>query len=221
MSGYRAVLIDLYDTLVWSEWPKLRALIEERTGLQTRALLEAFGRTRQARSVGTYGSAEEDLRATLGAAGADPDDELVAGLVALVEGVLEDGVHLWEDSIPVLRELRARGIRTAVVSNCDHSTRPVVERLGLYEEADAVVLSFEAGSAKPDPGIYLAALEAVGTEPAQTLFVDDQADYCDGAVAVGMDAILIIREGDEPWEGVSEPGGHRVIGDLRAVLELL
>jgi putative hydrolase of the HAD superfamily len=221
VSGYRAVLIDLYDTLVWSEWPKLRALIEERTGLQTRALLEAFGRTRPARSVGTYGSAEEDLRATLGAAGADPDDELVAGLVALVEGVLEDGVHLWEDSIPVLRELRARGIRTAVVSNCDHSTRPVVERLGLYEEADAVVLSFEAGSAKPDPGIYLAALEAVGVSAAQTLFVDDQADYCDGAVAVGMDAILILREGDEPWEGVSEPGGHRVIGDLRAVLELL
>jgi hypothetical protein len=36
-----------------------------------------------------------------------------------------------------------------------------------------------------------------------------------------MDALLILREGDEPWEGVSEPGSHRVIADLRAVLDLV
>jgi hypothetical protein len=36
-----------------------------------------------------------------------------------------------------------------------------------------------------------------------------------------MDALLILREGDEPWEGVSQTGGHRVIGDLRAVLPLV
>lgn len=221
MSGYRAVLLDLYDTLVWSEWPRLRGLIEERTGLETEALLEAFGRTRPARSVGTFGSARGDLRATLEAAGARPDDELLDELSGLIALVLQDGVHLWEDSVPVLRELRARGVATAVISNCDHSTRPVVERLGLYEEADAVVLSFEVGSAKPDPGIYEAALRAVGAAPAETLFVDDQAAYCDGALAVGMDALLILREGDEPWEGVSEPGSHRVVPDLRAVLPLI
>jgi len=220
VSGYRAVLIDLYDTLVWSEWPKLRALIEERTGVSTRALLDGFGSTRPARSIGTYGSAEEDLRAVLEAAGFVPSPTLLGELVRTIAGVLENGVHLWEDSLPALRTLRERGVRTAVVSNCDHSTRPVVERLGLYEEADAVVLSFETGSAKPDPGIYLAALEAVGAQASETLFVDDQADYCAGAVAVGMDALLILREGDEPWEGVSEPGGHRVIADLRGLLEL-
>ena len=221
MSGYRAVLLDLYDTLVWSEWPVLRALIEERTGLATRDLLGAFERTRPARSIGTYGSAVADLRVVLEAAGAEPSPGLLEELSGTIAAVLEDGVHLWEDSIPALRELRGRGIRTAVVSNCDHSTRPIVERLGLYEEADAVILSFEAGVAKPDPGIYRTALEAVGTSPAETLFVDDQAAYCDGAVAAGMDALLILREGDEPWEGVSEPGGHRVIADLRAVLPLV
>jgi len=218
VSGYRAVLLDLYDTLVWSEWAALRGLIEERTGLATRDLLGAFERTRPARSIGTYGSARADLRVVLEAAGLRPEADMLDELTRTITAVLEGGVHLWEDSIPVLRELRERGIRTAVISNCDHSTRPVVERLGLYEEADAVVLSFEAGSAKPDPGIYRAALEAVGTHPAETLFVDDQAAYCDGAVAAGMDALLILREGDEPWEGVSQTGGHRVIGDLRAVL---
>jgi putative hydrolase of the HAD superfamily len=212
VSDYRAILLDLYDTLAWTEWPALRGLIEERTGLSTPALLDAFDLTRGARSVGAYGSAEGDLRVVLEAAGSEPTPELIEELARLVDRVLDDGVHLWEDSLPVLRELRARGIRTAVVSNCDHSTRRVVQRLGLSREADAVVLSFEAGVAKPDAGIYLAALEAVGTRPEETLFVDDQARYCDGAVELGMDALLILREGDEPWEGVSEPGGHRVIG---------
>lgn len=221
MSGYRAVLLDLYDTLAWTEWPKLRGLIEERTGLSTEALLDAFDLTRGARSVGTYGSAEGDLRVLLEAAGFEPTPELIHELAGTVDRVLEDGVHLWEDSLPVLRELRTRGIRTAIVSNCDHSTRPVVQRLGLSREADAVVLSFEARVAKPDAGIYLAALQAVGADPRETLFVDDQARYCDGALALGMDALLIQREGDEPWEGVSEPGGHRMIRDLRAVLTLV
>jgi len=221
VSGYRAILLDLYDTLAWTEWPALRGLIEERTGLSTRALLDAFDLTRGARSVGTYGSAEGDLRVVLEDAGFESTPELIDELARLVDRVLGDGVHLWEDSLPVLRELRARGIRTAIVSNCDHSTGPVVRRLGLSRETDAVVLSFEAGVAKPDPGIYLAALQAVGTRPEETLFVDDQARYCDGAVALGMDALLILREGDEPWEGVSEPGGHQVIRDLRALLALV
>jgi HAD superfamily hydrolase (TIGR01509 family) len=221
VSGYRAVLLDLYDTLAWTEWPALRGLIEERTGLSGRSLLDAFDLTREARSVGTYGSVEGDLRVVLEAAGFEPTTEVIGDLARLVGDVLGDGVHLWEDSLPVLRELRARGTRTVVVSNCDHSTRPVVERLGLPREADAVVLSFEAGVAKPDPGIYLAALEAVGARPEEALFVDDQARYCDGAVALGIDALLILREGDEPWEGVSEPGGYRVIGDLQALLGLV
>jgi len=221
VSGYRAVLLDLYDTLVWTEWPKLRALIEERTGVSTRALLQGFDRTRPARSIGTYGSAEADLRAVLESAGFVPSPSLLGELSGTVTEVLGSGVHLWEDSVPVLRELRRRGIATAVVSNCDHSTRPEVERLGLYEEADAVLLSFEVGVAKPDPGIYEAALAAVGVAASEALFVDDQAAYCDGAVATGIDALLILREGDEPWEGVSEPRGHRVIADLRAVLDLV
>ena len=221
MSRTRAVLVDLYDTLVWSDWPKLRALIEERTGLSTRALLGAFDHTRPARSVGTFANTQEDLGAVLRSAGLEPSVELLDNLAGLVVATLANGVHLWEDSIPTLRELHRRGIGTAVVSNCDHSTRPEVERLGLVEETDAVILSFEVGAAKPMPEIYLAALEAVGARPADALFVDDQADYCDGAAALGIATAIVLREDASPGEGTSEPGGHRVIADLRSLLELV
>lgn len=218
MPALRAVLIDLYDTLVWSEWPALRAMIEQRTGLSTSALLGAFDRTRAARAVGRFGSMEGDLEVVLADAGIERDEALVRDLTGLITAFLADGVHLWDESLPVLRELRSRGHRTAIVSNCDHGTRPVVERLGLEHETDAVVLSFEVGVAKPEAGIYLRALEAVGAAPGEAVFVDDQPAYCDGASAVGIRPFLLVRD---EREDAGAPGGHEVIRDLRALLDLI
>lgn len=214
-----AVLIDLYDTLAWSEWPSLRALIQEQVGLEESELVRAFVRSRPARSVGTFEGVEGDLSATLREAGVRDDPTLVGRLVELERTFLETGVHLYQDALPVLRELRRRGRRTAVVSNCSHSTRPVVDRLGLAAEVDAVILSFEVRVAKPDPGIYRAALDALDAHPSEAVFVDDQADYCDGASALGISTLLIHRENAAPDEGVSDPGAHPVINDLRALLD--
>ena len=69
MSEVRAVLLDLYDTLAWTEWPTMRAELEDRFGIGEAELLRAFTTTRQARSIGAYGSAEGDLAAVLEAAG--------------------------------------------------------------------------------------------------------------------------------------------------------
>jgi FMN phosphatase YigB (HAD superfamily) len=96
-----------------------------------------------------------------------------------------------------------------------------VNRLGLLEQTDAVVLSFEVEAAKPDPAIYRIALERLGVRAEEAVFVDDQAAYCDGAVAVGMSTFLIRRDDAAPDEGLGEPGGHRVIRDLRALADLV
>lgn len=50
-------------------------------------------------------------------------------------------------------------------------------------------LSYEIGVMKPNPAIYLAATENVGTPPEHCLFVDDLQDNVDGAQAVGMQGI--------------------------------
>jgi putative hydrolase of the HAD superfamily len=222
VSPVRAALLDLYDTLAWTEWPRLRELLSERTGLAPRTLMNAFSKTRPRRAIGEFGSVEGDLRAVLEAAGAEVTDELVNDLARLEREELERGVHLWDDALPTIGELRDRGLRVAVVSNCDHSTRPIVDRIGITAAVDAVILSFEVGVAKPNPGIYLAALEALGgVAPKDALFVDDQARYCNAAAALGIGTLLMIRDEAAPAEGVSEPGDHRVIGDLRDLLDLV
>ena len=222
MSEVRAVLLDLYDTLAWTEWPTMRAELEDRFGVSEGELLRAFTTTRQARSTGAYGSAEGDLAAVLEAAGVPADPELVHELnETRMKAFAENGVHLWEDSIPTLRALRARGLRTAIVSNCDHSTRPIVDELGLEREADAVVLSFEVGVAKPDAGIYRAALDALGARPEEAVFVDDQAWYCEGAEAIGIRSFMIEREDAAPAEGFGAAGDRAVLHDLRSLLDLV
>ena len=221
MNAIRAVLFDLYDTLVWSDWPAMRGELERRFGLTEAELLRAYSVTRPARSVGAFGSAEGDTAAILEAAGVVPDTELVRELAERTRLFLRTGVHLWEDSIPALRAARSRGLRTALVSNCDHATRPVIEALGLTDEVDATILSYEVGVATPDAGIYEAALRSLGIPAEEAAFVDDQAGYCDGAAAVGIATLLILRRDASPVEGVSAPGGHRVIRDLRTLVDLL
>lgn len=54
---------------------------------------------------------------------------------------------------------------------------------------DDMVLSFEAGTTKPDPKIYQMALERLGVEPAEAVFIDDIDRYCQAAEQVGMKSV--------------------------------
>jgi putative hydrolase of the HAD superfamily len=210
-----AALLDLYDTVTRSRWRALSDRIATELGIEVDALYGAYDVTRPDRSVGAFESPEGDMAAIVAAAGADPTPELIERLVAMERDFTATGIELWEDSLPVVRELRARGVRTALISNCSHSTRGIVERLGLAEAFDVVILSFEVGVAKPDPEIYRLALERLGdVTPDRAVFVDDQLDYCDGAAALGIETFLIDRAGSLA-PGVN---GHRVIRDLRSLL---
>ena len=209
-----AALLDLYDTVARSRWGDLSTRIAAELEIASSDLYRAYDRTRAERSVGAFDGQDGDMAAIVEAAGVDPTPALVERLVGLERAFAETGIELWEDSLPVVSELRARGVKTALISNCSHSTRAVVDRLGLTAAFDAIVLSFEVGLRKPDPAIYRVGLERVGVGADRAVFVDDQPDYCDGAAALGIATFLIDRSGDT----TPDEDGHRVITDLRALL---
>ena len=112
----------------------------------------------------------------------------------------------FPDAAPALEELRARGIALVVVSNWDCSLPAVLEEAGLLALVDGVVSSAEAGAAKPDPAPFRAGLELIGAEPSGALHVGDSPEKdVRGARAVGMEAVLIAREGG---------GAIRSLGEL-------
>lgn len=216
---YDAVLLDLYDTLVWSDWYAWQGRLADRLGVSRERVGRAFDLTRPARSTGANPDIEGDLVQVLEAADVEPTPEVVAEVLEL-ERRMAESVQLYDDSLEVARALRERGVATAVVSNCSHNTRPIVARLGLEREFDAVVLSVEVGAMKPDPAIYREALARLGDpDPGESVFVDDQVGYCDGAAALGLQTFLILRP-EEAAEGrPANMNGHRPIESLRALLD--
>lgn len=220
MSQPDAVLLDLYDTLVSSDWWGWQERLARELGITHEAVGRAFDLTRPARSTGAYADAEAELASVVRAAGIDPDPSLISTLRTLEHAHIEEGgVRLYDDSLPVVRELRARGVKTALVSNCSHNTRPLVDTFGLGEEFDEVILSVEVRAMKPDPAIYRITLDRLGVaDPGRAVFVDDQMDYCDGAADVGLETYLILRP-EEAAEGL--PDGvdrYRTIESLTALL---
>jgi HAD superfamily hydrolase (TIGR01509 family) len=210
-----ALLVDLYDTLVWTDWAAVGARLCAGLGVDGAALYRGFELTQGERSVGKHGGAVGDLRAVARACGAKVGDDRIAAVSADVLTFMKDRVHLYDDVLPELRRWRAAGTRLAVVSNCDHATRPLLDALGLEAEVDALVLSCEVGSMKPDPAIFREALDRLEADPRRSAFVDDQARYLDGAAALGLRTFRIVRD---PVHGDRTPiGRHPVITSLTEV----
>lgn len=118
-----------------------------------------------------------------------------------IEPGLADGLYrtmadrwtAYEDTVPVLTELRRRGVRTAVVSNIGFDLTPVLERTGLAPLVDAVLMSYAVGSVKPDPGIFGRALQLLGDEPEDALMVGDSWRDDGGAAALGVRTLVLPR----------------------------
>jgi len=117
------------------------------------------------------------------------DDDLAH---ALYECMLETWIP-YEDTVPVLTELRRRGVRIALVSNVGIDVRPVLEAGELTDLFDAVVLSFEAESVKPAAPIFERALSAVGAAPQNALMVGDSPHDDAGAALIGIRTLLLPR----------------------------
>ena len=102
----------------------------------------------------------------------------------------------FDDVIPVLKELRARGITVGLVTNMDRKGDDIADGLGLKDHLDLTVTSLEVGASKPDPAIFRAALDRAGAEPHESIHVGDQpSSDVEGALSAGIGPVLLDRDG--------------------------
>jgi HAD superfamily hydrolase (TIGR01509 family) len=97
----------------------------------------------------------------------------------------------YPDTAGVLRGLHGQGIKTAVVSNIAFNIRPAFQALGVADDVDEFVLSFEVGAVKPDAAIFQTALTRLGVEAAHAVMVGDSDEADGGARAVGCRFSLV------------------------------
>jgi putative hydrolase of the HAD superfamily len=89
--------------------------------------------------------------------------------------------------LDVLRQVRATGIRTALLSNSWANTYPTEL---LAELCDVIVISSEVGLRKPDPRIFDLVLRRLDAPAHAAVFLDDAEPNVLGAQAAGLHAIL-------------------------------
>jgi putative hydrolase of the HAD superfamily len=194
----RAVLFDAGNTLVFLDYTRLAEEVGAALDLPLTGpgLVQHVSHATQAME--RAGGNDQDRAATyletLFLRAGVPSHRL--GEVRTCLGRMHRERHLWssvvERSAEALARLQAAGLRLGVVSNSDGRVEQALEAAGLRRYFDVVVDSALVGVEKPDPRIFQAALERLGVEPDEALYVGDlyQIDVI-GARAAGIEAILL------------------------------
>jgi len=101
---------------------------------------------------------------------------------------------LFDDVLPVLADLRERGLKLGLVSNTGRDVDVFLAHHSL--QIDAALSSRIHGKVKPHPTIFQAVLDRLGVVAEQSAMVGDSPeDDLEGARGLGMRAFLVDREG--------------------------
>jgi 2-haloacid dehalogenase len=199
---YSAVGFDLLTALLdtWSLWAAVAG--DPQLGMRWHAASQTILRGRR------YRPFEDIVRDAAGEVGLDPQ--------RATELLQRWGTDFrpWPDVPPVLERLDST--KRFIVTNCSRRLgRLAAFRLGRF---DLVMTAEEAGAYKPDPLPYRMALERIGVDPAEVLFVAGSAHDVGGAARVGMDVYWANRGGaPAPTDGTA----LREEPDFRGLLETL
>lgn len=75
--------------------------------------------------------------------------------------------------IVLLQELKKRGIKIGLISNCYSDEADVIRKSSIFPYLDVAMLSYEQGTCKPDHEIYKKATEKLGVTAEECLYVGD------------------------------------------------
>ena len=99
------------------------------------------------------------------------------------------GDRLDSELVDYIRSLHAH-YKIGAISNALSDVRTVIlNKWHMADAFDVLVISAEEGVMKPDARIFQVSLNALGVQPAEAVFVDDNLHNVEGAQAVGMKAI--------------------------------
>ena len=184
MSDIQAILFDFGKVLSLSPDPTAWSRLRELSGLSEDELQHGYWRYR------------DDYDA--GALTGDVYWQRVAGRELSEQtsrALKETDVALWTQmNEPVLDwvgALHRAGFRTGILSNMpDAMAEGICARFDWIENFDHAVWSHALKLRKPQPEIYLAAIEGLGVPAETILFIDDKQENTEAAIAAGMQAIV-------------------------------
>jgi putative hydrolase of the HAD superfamily len=147
-------------------------------------------------------------------------DAAVAARIGDAYGHHRDaGMEPLPDAIDTVRWLKQSGCALALLTNgAGPAQRKKIERFGLAEFFDTILVEGEVGFGKPDPRVYQLALSRLGLAPQDAWMAGDHLDWDVAAPQqIGLFAIWIDRHGRglPPQSRVRPDRVVRTLSDLR------
>ncbi|UCE02011.1 MAG: beta-phosphoglucomutase family hydrolase [Candidatus Latescibacterota bacterium] len=166
--------------------------------------------------------ASRNIELPEGEPGDSPDLDTVHGIgnrktERFLEVLATDGVDLYEDAVAWARQVRAAGLKTAVVSaskNCAAALRAArIEDL-FDLRVDGLVAARLGLAGKPAPDTFLEAAKELGVEPRRAVVVEDAISGVQAGRAGDFGLVVgVARKGNA--EQLAENGADVVVTDLR------
>ena len=94
-----------------------------------------------------------------------------------------------EDMFSVAALLQENGYKTALLSNTETPAMLYFHQLQ-YDMFDVLVFSCAEGIRKPERKIYELTVKKLGSQPGQSVLIDDKPEYIDGAKQAGLNTII-------------------------------
>jgi putative hydrolase of the HAD superfamily len=105
-------------------------------------------------------------------------------------------LHLQPGTVALIEDVARSGHQLAMLSNAPAEVAEALKALPVAAHFQRTAFSCFLGSAKPDPGTYLAVLELLGARPPEVIFFDDRPENVASAAALGIRAILFTTAGE-------------------------
>jgi HAD superfamily hydrolase (TIGR01509 family) len=182
----KAVYFDLGGVIVRTEDKAPRAALGMEFGKSYREMDIAVFENRSSAEA-SIGKISEDQHwqnviETLGLAEAD---------IPRVRAAFFAGDMIDWDIVNFLRGLRGQ-IKTGLISNAWSGLRPWMVSQKFDDAFDQLIISAEVGMMKPDADIYQHALEKLGVQAHEAVFVDDVEKNIAACEALGMKGVLFL-----------------------------
>ena len=105
--------------------------------------------------------------------------------------LLIEGYEVNEDVVKVVKEVREKGYKTLIcTNNFPARINGLDKRLGLLDNFDAYVFSYEIGATKPSTKIFQTLVDKSGVQAEEIVFADDNNANLAGAKEVGIQAFF-------------------------------
>ena len=221
----KAVLFDLFETLVTQQYPDrpTQQSFADRLGLELEDVRAWWRTSSRDRMTGKFASYRETLSALCEALCTSVDAATLDELSKDRESRKRDYLlEVEPKTIRLLSRLRASGWRVGILSNATPDEIVCWPECPLRDVVDDHVFSCQVNTMKPEAEIYHLACERLQFRPKEGVFVGDGGfDELQGAAAVGMRPVQAkwYASRDIAWETAPKLASVDCIDDLFDHLE--